>query len=86
MGDPILKRNLTRRVDFALFMDEPLENDELVHEGPAIVGRETAAARAHFGRDELCGAEMCELVARVDNIDEASMAPRFRVAHRFAYQ
>ena len=38
VGDPILASNLTRRVDFALFMVEALENDELVHEAPAIVG------------------------------------------------
>ena len=46
-GDPILKSNLTRRVDFALFMVEALENDELIHEAPAIVGRQTASALAH---------------------------------------
>ena len=38
VGDPILKSNLTRRVDFALFMVEAIENDELIHEAPAIVG------------------------------------------------
>src|SRR3954462_8171895 len=38
VGDPILESNITRRVDFALFMVEALENDELVHEAPAIVG------------------------------------------------
>ena len=31
VGDPILESNITRRVDFALFMVEALENDELVH-------------------------------------------------------
>src|SRR5205814_2353667 len=41
VGDPILKSNLTRRVDFALFMVEALTDDELVHEAPAIVGRQT---------------------------------------------
>jgi len=41
VGDPILARNLTRRVDFALFMVAALENDALVHEAPAIVGRAT---------------------------------------------
>jgi hypothetical protein len=41
VGDPILKSNLTRRVEFALCMVEALENDELVHEAPAIVGRQT---------------------------------------------
>src|SRR5256714_6530225 len=40
VGDPILESNLTRRVDFALFMVEALENDELVHEAPAIFGRQ----------------------------------------------
>jgi hypothetical protein len=47
VGDPILKSNLTRRVDFALFMVEALTNDELVHEAPAIVGRQTPSALAH---------------------------------------
>ena len=37
---PILESNITRRVDFALFM-EALQNDELVHEAPAIVGCRT---------------------------------------------
>jgi hypothetical protein len=47
VGDPILASNLTRRVDFALFMVEALENDELIHEAPAIVGRQTPSALAH---------------------------------------
>jgi putative NAD(P)-binding protein len=47
VGDPILESNLTRRVDFALFMVEALTNDELVHEAPAIVGRETPSTPAH---------------------------------------
>ena len=47
MGDPTLKSNITRRVDFALFMVEALENDELVHEAPAIVGRQSPSALAH---------------------------------------
>ena len=47
VGDPILESNLTRRVDFALFMVEALTNDELVHEAPAIVGRQTPSALAH---------------------------------------
>ena len=46
VGDPILESNLTRRVDFALFMVEALQNDELIHEAPAIVGRQTPSARA----------------------------------------
>jgi hypothetical protein len=49
VGDPILKSNITRRVDFAMFMVEALENDELVHEAPAIVGCQTPSALAHAG-------------------------------------
>jgi hypothetical protein len=55
VGDPILESNITRRVDLAGFMVEALENDELVHEAPAIVGRQTPSALAHAG-DELFGA------------------------------
>ena len=47
VGDPILESNLTRRIDFALFMVEALTDDSLVQEAPAIVGRETPSARAH---------------------------------------
>ena len=47
IGDPILESNLTRRVDFALFMVAALENDELIHEAPAIVGCQTPSALAH---------------------------------------
>jgi hypothetical protein len=51
VGDPVLASNLTRRVDFALFMIEALRNDGLVHEAPAIVGRQTPSARAHVVLD-----------------------------------
>jgi hypothetical protein len=47
VGDPILESNLTRRIDFALFMVHALENDELIHEAPAIVGCQTPSARKH---------------------------------------
>jgi hypothetical protein len=47
IGDPILASNMTRRVDFALFMVAALENDALVHEVPAIVGCRTPSALAH---------------------------------------
>jgi NAD(P)H-binding len=50
VGDPILKSNIMRRVDFALFMVEALTNDELVHEAPAIVGRQTPSALAYAAR------------------------------------
>ena len=46
VGDPILASNITRRVDFALFMVSALENDELIHEAPAIVGCRTPSALA----------------------------------------
>jgi len=49
VGDPILKSNRTRRIDFALFMVAALENDALVQEVPAIVGCRTASALAHRG-------------------------------------
>lgn len=44
VGDPILASNLTRRVDYALFMIEALQNDVLIHEAPAIVGCRTPSA------------------------------------------
>jgi NAD(P)-dependent dehydrogenase (short-subunit alcohol dehydrogenase family) len=47
VGDPVLESNITRRVDFALFMVEALENDDLVHEAPAIVSRQSPSALAH---------------------------------------
>ena len=47
VGDPVLESNITRRVDYALFMVEALENDGLIHEAPAIVGCRTASAIAH---------------------------------------
>jgi len=47
VGDAILKSNLTRRVDFALFMVAAIENDELINESPAIVGCQTPSALEH---------------------------------------
>ena len=46
VGDPILQSNMTRRVDYALFMVEALKNDTLIHEAPAIVGCRTPSALA----------------------------------------
>ena len=46
VGDPILESNMTRRVDYALFMVAALENDALIHEAPAIVGCQTPSALA----------------------------------------
>ena len=47
VGDPILASNITRRVDFALFMVDALQNDELIRETPAIVSRQSPSALAH---------------------------------------
>jgi hypothetical protein len=47
VGDPILESDITRRVDFALFMVEALTNDELIQEAPAIVGCQTPSALTH---------------------------------------
>lgn len=49
VGDPMLESNRTRRVDYALFMVEALENHDLVREAPAIVGRQTPSALTHAG-------------------------------------
>jgi NAD(P)-dependent dehydrogenase (short-subunit alcohol dehydrogenase family) len=49
VGDPVLESDITRRVDFALFMVDALDNDDLVHEAPAIVSRQSASALAHAG-------------------------------------
>jgi len=47
VGDSILASNITRRVDFALFMVAALENDKLVHQTPAIVSCKSPSALAH---------------------------------------
>jgi uncharacterized protein YbjT (DUF2867 family) len=56
VGDPILASNLTRRVDFALFMVAALEDEALVREAPAIVGCRTLSAVAHGGQKALVSA------------------------------
>lgn len=52
VGDAILESNMTRRVDYALFMVEALKNDELIHEAPAIVGCRTPSALAYAAEVE----------------------------------
>jgi hypothetical protein len=47
VADRILESNVMRRVDFALFMVDALENDELIQEAPAIAGCQTPPAFAH---------------------------------------
>jgi hypothetical protein len=46
VGDPILHSNLTRRIDYALFMVLALENDGLIHLAPAIVSCQSPSAIA----------------------------------------
>ena len=59
VGDPILKSNRTRRVDFALFMVDALTNEELIHEVPAIVGCQTPSAVAHAATIEAQNVPEC---------------------------
>ena len=47
VGDPVLASNLTRRIDFAAFMVHALTDPALIQQAPAIVGCQTASARAH---------------------------------------
>ena len=47
VGGPVLASNRTPRIDFAMFMVEALQNDELIHLAPAIVGCQTPSAHAH---------------------------------------
>ncbi|MBA1146779.1 NAD(P)H-binding protein [Ectothiorhodospiraceae bacterium WFHF3C12] len=49
VGDPVLASNLTRRIDFALFMVAALEDEALIREAPAIVGCRAPSALAHAG-------------------------------------
>lgn len=52
VGDPVLASNLTRRVDFALFMVEALADDSLIHRAPAVVGRLMPSALAYGDPDQ----------------------------------
>src|SRR5439155_101300 len=72
VGDPILQSNITRRVDFALFMVEALNNDELIHEAPAIVGCQTPSAlsRSPATLRPACG--------RVGAVSPGSLVDRLR--------
>ena len=47
VGEPILASNMTRRIDFALFMVAALTDEALVHKAPAIVGCQTESALRH---------------------------------------
>lgn len=57
VGDPILASNMTRRVDYALFMVAALENDSLVQMAPAIVGCHTPSALAAKTRRQSVAAD-----------------------------
>lgn len=52
VGDPVLASNITRRVDYALFMVEALTNEALIHEAPAIVGCQTPSALRYAAADQ----------------------------------
>lgn len=47
VGDPLLASDITRRIDYALFMVEAITNEDLLHKAPAIVSRASASANAH---------------------------------------
>lgn len=47
VGDRVLESNLTRRIDFALFMVHALTDDDLIQEAPAIVGCQSESAKAY---------------------------------------
>lgn len=47
IGDPVLESNITRRIDFALFMVNALTADDLIQMAPAIVSRRSDSAQAH---------------------------------------
>ena len=63
VGDPILESNMTRRMDFALFMVEALTDDALVHEAPAIVGCQTPSALETRGGRRQVGRRNLEISA-----------------------
>lgn len=44
IGDPLLASNITRRIDFALFMVAAVDNNALIRKAPAIVGCQTPSA------------------------------------------
>ena len=52
VGDPILRSNRTRRIDFALFMVDALTNPDVVREAPAIVGCQTESALEYAAAKE----------------------------------
>jgi hypothetical protein len=47
VGDPVLASNITRRIDFARFMVDAIDDEALIREAPAIVGCRTPSALAH---------------------------------------
>ena len=53
VGDPILESNITRRVDFARFMVNVIDNDALIREAPAIVGCRTSSALQYASQPAL---------------------------------
>lgn len=62
VGDPILKSNRTRPVDFGQFMVAALENDARIQEAPAIASCRTPSALAHAA-DAGAGRNSCWVTA-----------------------
>jgi hypothetical protein len=46
VGDALLKSNITRRIDFARFMVEAVNDASLIHQLPAIVSCKAPSVRA----------------------------------------
>lgn len=47
VGDALLASNRTRRTDFALFMVQAIDHDEIIHQAPAIVSCRCESALKH---------------------------------------
>ncbi|WP_240615637.1 NAD(P)-dependent oxidoreductase [Alteromonas facilis] len=47
VGDPALQSNITRRIDFALFMVHAIEDESLIRKAPAIVSCQSHSALQH---------------------------------------
>ncbi len=56
VGDPLLSSNITRRIDYALFMLAALEDDALIHAAPAIVSCQSPSALAFKSTHNACEA------------------------------
>jgi hypothetical protein len=71
VGDPILESHITRRVDFARFMVEAIEDRALIHEAPAVVGCRTPSALAHAAAAFTADRAHARLTARSETATDA---------------